>query len=136
MSETETADFNKAQRQVLMMPAIWILALSSAFMYISRYAINSWGVFYLKQKGYSTLDASFIISICPVCGIIGTMFSGVISDKLFGGRRNVPALIFGLMNVLHFACSCWFRRTFLDRCIGYGSFWFRYWSSHLFFWVV
>ena len=28
-----------------MMPAIWILALSSAFMYISRYAINSWGVF-------------------------------------------------------------------------------------------
>ena len=69
-------------------------------MYISRYAINSWGVFYLEaQKGYSTLDASFIISICPVCGIIGTMFSGVISDKLFGGRRNVPALIFGLMNV-------------------------------------
>jgi len=100
MSETETADFNKAQRQVLLMPAIWILALSSAFMYISRYAINSWGVFYLEaQKGYSTLDASFIISICPVCGIIGTMFSGVISDKLFGGRRNVPALIFGLMNV-------------------------------------
>ena len=100
MSETETADFNKAQRQVLLMPAIWILALSSAFMYISRYAINSWGVFYLEaQKGYSALDASFIISICPVCGIIGTMFSGVISDKLFGGRRNVPALIFGLMNV-------------------------------------
>ena len=71
------------------------------FYVISRYAINSWGVFYLEaQKGYSTLDASFIISICPVCGIVGTIFSGVISDKLFGGRRNVPALIFGLMNVL------------------------------------
>ena len=70
-------------------------------MYISRYAVNSWGVFYLEaQKGYSTLDASFIISISSVCGIIGTMFSGVISDKLFGGRRNVPALIFGLTNVL------------------------------------
>ena len=101
MSASETTDFNKAQRQVLTMPAIWILALSSAFMYISRYAVNSWGVFYLEaQKGYSTLDASFIISISSVCGIIGTMFSGVISDKLFGGRRNVPALIFGLTNVL------------------------------------
>ena len=33
------------------------------------------------------------------CYGIGTMFSGVISDKLFGGRRNMPALIFGLMNV-------------------------------------
>ncbi len=81
-------------------PAIWILALSSAFMYISRYAVNSWGVFYLEaQKGYSTLDASFIISISSVCGIVGTVFSGIISDKFFAGSRNVPALIFGLMNV-------------------------------------
>ena len=100
-SADEATDFNKAQRQVLMMPAIWILALSSAFMYISRYAVNSWGVFYLEaQKGYSTLDASLIISISSVCGIVGTMFSGVISDKFFRGRRNTPALIFGMMNVV------------------------------------
>lgn len=94
-------DFNKAQKQVLRMPAIWILALSSAFMYVSRYAVNSWGIFYLQaQKGYTTLDASFIISVSSVCGIIGTMFSGVISDKFFCGRRNVPALIFGVVNVV------------------------------------
>ena len=100
MNAAEVADYNKAQKQVLLMPAIWILALSSAFMYISRYAVNSWGVFYLEaEKGYTTLDASFIISINSVCGIVGTVFSGFISDKLFGGRRNVPALIFGLMNV-------------------------------------
>ena len=94
------ANYNEAQKQVLLMPAIWILALSSAFMYISRYAVNSWGVFYLEaQKGYSTLDASFIISVNSVCGIVGTAFSGYISDKLFNGRRNIPALIFGLLNV-------------------------------------
>lgn len=99
--KTDIKDFNKVQKQVLLMPAIWILALSSAFMYISRYAVNSWGIFYLEaQKGYSTLDASLIISISSVCGIVGTIFSGVISDKLFAGRRNVPALIFGLMNVV------------------------------------
>ena len=70
-------------------------------MYISRYAVNSWGIFYLEaQKGYSTLDASFIISISSVCGIVGTMLSGVVSDRLFKGRRNVPALIFGLTNTL------------------------------------
>lgn len=101
MNTLEAEAFNRAQKAVLRNPAIWILALSSAFMYISRYAVNSWGVFYLEaQKGYSTLDASFIISISSVCGIVGTMFSGVISDKLFGGRRNVPALIFGLTNVV------------------------------------
>lgn len=100
MTEDEAADYNKAQKQVLMMPAIWILALSSAFMYISRYAVNSWGVFYLEaQKGYDTLDASFIISIGSVCGIVGTVLSGFVSDKLFKGKRNFPALIFGLLNV-------------------------------------
>ncbi|MBF7064508.1 hypothetical protein IYV59_18710 [Bacteroides sp. HF-5613] len=77
------------------------MTLSSAFMYISRYAVNSWGVFYLEaQKGYSTLDASFIISISSICGIVGTVFSGIISDKLFAGSRNFSALIFGLMNVI------------------------------------
>ena len=100
MSASQSEEFNRAQKEVLRNPAIWILALSSAFMYLSRYAVNSWGVFDLEaQKGYSTLDASFIISISSVCGIVGTVFSGVISDKLFGGRRNVPALIFGLLNV-------------------------------------
>lgn len=101
MNALETEEFDRAQKAVLRNPAIWILAFSSAFMYISRYAVNSWGVFYLQaEKGYSTLDASFIISISSVCGIVGTMFSGVISDKLFGGRRNIPALIFGLTNVV------------------------------------
>lgn len=98
--EQNGQDFNAAQKAVLRNPAIWIVALSSAFMYISRYAVNSWGVFYLEaQKGYSTLDSSLIISISSVCGIIGTVFSGIISDKLFNSKRNVPALIFGLMNV-------------------------------------
>lgn len=97
----ETADYNRAQKAVLKNPAIWILALGSAFMYISRYAVNSWGVFYLEaQKGYTTLDASLIISVSSVCGIVGTVASGIISDKLFRGSRNVPALVCGLMNTV------------------------------------
>ena len=99
--QKENTDFNKAQKAVLRNPAIWILALGSAFMYISRYAVNSWGVVYLEtMKGYSTLDASFIISISSVCGIVGTILSGLISDKFFKGSRNVPALVFGLLNVV------------------------------------
>lgn len=96
----DKVDYNKAQKAVLRNPAIWCLALASAFMYISRYAVNSWGVFYLQaQKGYTTLDASFIISISSVCGIIGTVASGLISDKIFKGNRNWPAFIFGCLNV-------------------------------------
>ena len=96
----KTESVADAQKIVLRMPAIWILAFASAFMYISRYAVNSWGVFFLQaQKGYDTVDAGFIISISSVCGIAGTVLSGVMSDKLFKGNRNIPALIFGLLNV-------------------------------------
>jgi OPA family sugar phosphate sensor protein UhpC-like MFS transporter len=98
---TSPADFNKAQKAVLRNPAIWCLAFASAFMYISRYAVNSWGVFYLEaQKGYTTLDASLIISISSVCGIVGTVASGLISDRLFNSSRNLPTLVAGLMNVV------------------------------------
>ncbi len=88
------------QKEVLKNPAIWMLALASAFMYIARYAVNSWGIFFLEaEKGYTNLEASSIISISSVCGIIGTVASGWVSDRFFGGRRNIPALVFGLTNV-------------------------------------
>lgn len=89
------------QKAVLKNPAVWMLALASAFMYISRYAVNSWGIFYLEaEKGYSIVEASSIISISSVCGILGTISSGWVSDKFFKGKRNLPAVIFGLMNIL------------------------------------
>ncbi len=98
MEKTSVAEY---QKQVLRNPAIWMLALGSAFMYISRYAVNSWGIFFLEaEKGYTNLEASSVISISSVCGIVGTVLSGWISDRFFGGRRNMPALIFGLMNIL------------------------------------
>lgn len=97
----DKAAIAKAQRETLRNPAIWMLALSAAFMYISRYAVNSWGIFYLEaDKGYTNIEASSIVSISSVCGIIGTMSCGWISDKFFAGKRNLPALIFGIMNVV------------------------------------
>lgn len=89
------------QWSVVKNPYIWVLALSSAFMYISRYAINSWGIFYLEvEKGYSSLEASSIVSVSAVCGIVGTVLSGFVSDRLFGGSRNLPALLFGVLNAV------------------------------------
>lgn len=88
------------QKMVIKNPVIWILTLSSACMYISRYAVHSWGIFFLEaEKGYSNIEASAIISISSVCGIIGTITSGYISDRFFSGKRYLPAILFGLVNV-------------------------------------
>ena len=96
----EEKSVGSLQKEVLKNPYIWILALSSALMYVSRYGIESWGIYYLEaQKGYTTLEASSIVSVSAVSGIIGTIISGFISDKLFKGSRNVPVLIAGILNV-------------------------------------
>lgn len=97
-NEQTTKDVQKA---VLKNPWVWILALSSAFMYISRYAINGWGVLFLQEsKGFSLEVATQIISINALLGVFGTIFSGWISDKLFRGNRNLPAFLFGVLNTL------------------------------------
>jgi OPA family sugar phosphate sensor protein UhpC-like MFS transporter len=91
----------KTQLEVLKNPSIWLLALSGACMYISRYAINSWGIFFLEnEKAYTTIEASSIIGVSSVCGIIGTVLSGFLSDRLFKGSRNIPALLFGICNTI------------------------------------
>ena len=97
----EKGSVTSLQLGLLKNPYIWILALSSSLIYIARYSINSWGIFFLQtNKNYSAIEASSIISVGSVCGIVGTFLSGLISDKFFNGRRNVPALIFGIMNAL------------------------------------
>ncbi len=86
------------QKQVLRTPGVWILAASSAFMYIARYAINGWGILFLQEsKGFSDAQAISIVSINALLGIFGTVLSGWFSDKVFKGNRSIPALIFGVM---------------------------------------
>lgn len=89
------------QKSALRNPYIWILALSSGFMYISRYAVNSWGPYYFETaKGYTLTEANSLVAISAICGILGTASSGFVSDKFFRGHRNMPALIYGIMNIL------------------------------------
>ena len=98
-AQTGGESTRELQRRVLFMPAVWVLAGASAFMYMSRYAINGWGVLYLQEaKGYSDEAAVSIISINALLGILGTVLSGWFSDTLFHGDRNRPALIFGVLN--------------------------------------
>ena len=80
---------------------MWILAAASAFMYISRYAINEWGVIFLQEThGYSLAEAGTIVGINPLFGVAGTVLSGWLSDKLFKGDRRYPAFVAGILEVI------------------------------------
>jgi len=89
------------QRTILKFPAIWVLALSSASIYVTRYAINSWGVLYLQEaKGYSLMQAGTVISVNTVAGILGAVAFGFASDKIFKARRPPTNAIFAFLEII------------------------------------
>ena len=103
-AEEKQNNIGKKQIEVLKMPIVWILALASGFMYMARYAVNSWGIFYFEaEKGYSVENAALLISISSVFGIIGTVGSGLVSDKVFKGDRTLMAFLTSAMNLFALA---------------------------------
>lgn len=89
------------QLRVLAIPSIWVIALASASMYITRYAINSWGNVYLQEiRGFDLFDANLFIFLNTAAGILGCVAFGFISDKWFAARRPPANLIFGLMELV------------------------------------
>nr|WP_159064958.1 MFS transporter [Thaumasiovibrio subtropicus] len=91
---------SEQQKTILKNPLVWLVGISSAMMYVSRYAINNWAILFLQEhKGYELLDASGVMSIYAVIGIFGSIASGWISDTLFNSRRGPVTLFFGLLQV-------------------------------------
>ena len=91
----------KSQLKVLAIPSIWVIALASSTMYITRYGINSWGNVYLQEiRGFDLFDANLFIFLNTAAGILGCVAFGYISDKFFDARRPPANLIFGLMEFI------------------------------------
>jgi OPA family sugar phosphate sensor protein UhpC-like MFS transporter len=90
----------QAQWEVIKNPLVWLLGLSCAAMYVSRYGINSWGTVYLQEsKGYSLAMAGFIIGASKIGETVGALVSGMVSDFLFKSRRNIVILLYGVVEV-------------------------------------
>lgn len=103
-AEEKRRQTSRMQKAVIKNPGVWILALASAFMYMSRYAINEWGTIFLQEaKGYSLGEAATIIGINPIFGIIGTVVSGWLSDFVFKGDRKYPAFVSGILEAIALA---------------------------------
>lgn len=95
---TSTAFVRAHQKLALRSPGVWLLALASACMYVTRYGINNWGILYLQEaKHYSLVGAGQVLVAYPVAGFFGSSTSGFVSDRWFGSRRNLLALVYGLV---------------------------------------
>src|SRR3546814_14615190 len=89
------------QLSILKIPAIWVLAVSSALTYVTRYAINSWGVLYLQEaRGFSLPEAGFLLMLSTLAGMAGAIAFGFVSDKMFDARRPPVNLIFAVLELI------------------------------------
>ena len=92
------------QKWVFRHPGIWVIAISSAFIYITQHAVSDWGVLFLqKQKTFSLESATQIIGISEAFGVVGNLLAGWISDRLFHGNRARPVVIAGALTVVTLA---------------------------------
>lgn len=96
----EAASIGRLQWEVIRHPGVWILALASGCLYVGRYGIGNWGPLYLQTaKGYSATAAGSVMAAYPIANLVGSVTSGLVSDRLFRSNRNIPALIYGLLEV-------------------------------------
>ena len=86
------------QKWVFRHPGIWVIAISTAFLYITQHAVSDWGVLFLqKQKGFSLERATQVIGLAEVFGVAGNLAAGWLSDVLFRGNRVRPVVLSGVL---------------------------------------
>jgi len=100
--EAETDKSTWATQKVIFgIGAIWVVALASALMYVTRYGVNSWGILYLQEiRGYSLVEAGTLMGIYGMAGIAGSVAYGFLSDKVFDAKRPPANLVFAIIEIL------------------------------------
>lgn len=101
LTKADKMPTRELQKMILKHPGIWVIAISSAFIYITKYAVAGWGVLFLqKARGFDLAQASQVIAFSAVFGILGTVLAGWMSDGMFKGDRARPAVLSGIISTL------------------------------------
>ena len=99
LTKEDNMPTRELQKMILKHPGIWVIAISSAFIYITKYAVAGWGVLFLqKARGFDLAQASQVIAFSAVFGILGTVLAGWLSDRIFNGDRVKPAVLSGIIS--------------------------------------
>ncbi|MFV0604927.1 MAG: glycerol-3-phosphate transporter [Niabella sp.] len=86
---------------VLVNKMIWYIAIANAFIYLVRYGVLDWAPTYLKEaKGFSLSGTGWAYFLYEWAGIPGTLLCGVLSDKVFKGRRAPATIIYMVLVVI------------------------------------
>ena len=94
--EKKAGTGGEVMRMVFMSPVIWMLGLINVTINAVRALVADWGPTMLQEaKGLSPSESGTVIMLFEFAGILGMLFAGWATDRLFGGRA--PRLCVFLM---------------------------------------
>lgn len=77
---------------------LWYIAFANAFVYLIRYGVLDWAPTYLKEvRGFDLTESGWAYFLYEYAGIPGTLLAGVISDKVFNGRRAPASVLYMIL---------------------------------------
>ena len=87
---------------------IWAVAIANFFVYIVRFGFLDWGPTFLYQyKGVSVEKGGMMTIAFELAAVVGTIFAGWFTDKVFKGR-GVRTCVFCMLFAALFAFGFWY----------------------------
>jgi predicted MFS family arabinose efflux permease len=91
---------------------LWLLSVATGVFAAMQTVWMSYLVLYLQGAvGLTLLTASRLLALAQLGGIAGRVLFGMLSDRLFGGRRRFPLLLAGVGSTV---CTIAIARTGAD----------------------
>ena len=97
-----------ALRMVFLNPVIWMLGLVNITINAVRALVADWGPTMLQEaKGFTPSESGTVIMFFEFAGIVGMLFAGWATDRIFGGRAPRLCLFLMALTAASFA-AFWF----------------------------
>ena len=110
MQDGERHAVTQAERRSLVFgnKVIWLVAIANFFVYIVRFGFLDWGPTFLKQyKGISVAKGGLMIIAFELAAVVGTIFAGWVTDKVFRGRGQ-RTCVFCMLFAALFSFGFWY----------------------------
>lgn len=95
------------KKYILKNKLLWCISFANIFVYIIRYGLENWVPFFLRdERGFTMDNARLAFMLFEIAAIPGSILIGLISDKVFHGRR-APIGILCLVGVTLLTLVYW-----------------------------
>ena len=87
---------------------IWIVAIANFFVYILRFGFLDWGPTFLKEFKHIPVEKGGLMIIAfELAAVVGTVFAGWLTDRVFKGR-GVRTCVFCMLGAALFSFGFWY----------------------------